>query len=40
MEKKRYWGIRTKIMLYTVLCVVAVGLGSSLNICRGSFPTR
>lgn len=30
MEKKRYWGIRTKIMLYTVLCVVAVGLGSSL----------
>ena len=30
MKKKRYWGIRTKIMLYTVLCVVAVGLCSSL----------
>ncbi len=30
MEKKRYWGIRTKIILCTVLCVVAVGLVSSL----------
>lgn len=30
MEKKRYWGIRSKIILCTVLCVVAVGLGSSL----------
>lgn len=30
MEKKRYWGIRAKIILCTVLCVVAVGLGSSL----------
>lgn len=30
MEKKRYLGIRTKIILCTVLCVVAVGLGSSL----------
>lgn len=30
MRRKRYWGIRTKIILYTVLCVVAVGLASSL----------
>lgn len=30
MKKKRYWGIRSKIILCTVLCVVAVGLGSSL----------
>ncbi len=30
MKKRRYWGIRTKIILYTVLCVVAVGLSSSL----------
>ncbi len=30
VEKKRYWGIRSKIILCTVLCVVAVGLGSSL----------
>ena len=30
VEKKRYWGIRAKIILCTVLCVVAVGLGSSL----------
>lgn len=30
MEKKHYWGIRAKIILCTVLCVVAVGLGSSL----------
>lgn len=30
VKKRRYWGIRTKIILYTVLCVVAVGLGSSL----------
>lgn len=30
MEKRRYWGIRSKIILCTVLCVVAVGLSSSL----------
>ncbi len=30
VEKKRYWGIRAKIILCTVLCVVAVGVGSSL----------
>lgn len=30
MGKKRYWGIRSKIILCTVLCVVAVGLMSSL----------
>lgn len=30
MKKRRYWGIRSKIILCTVLCVVAVGLSSSL----------
>ena len=30
MKKRHYWGIRSKIILCTVLCVVAVGLGSSL----------
>ena len=34
MKKRRYWGIRTKIILYTVLCVVAVGLSSSLYLYR------
>lgn len=30
MKRRRYWGIRSKIILCTVLCVVAVGLISSL----------